>query len=332
MAGDVGLVLGSGAVAPERLAQASSLAEELGFDEIWLAEDFFFTGGIASAAIALDATRRIRVGLGVVSAVARHPALLAMDIATLTRAHPGRLRPGVGLGVPAWVDQMGRLPRSPLSALRECVTSVKALLRGEVVSYEGRVFSFRDVRLTYPELEEVPVDMGVIGPKMLALSGEIADGSVLSVGAGLAYVKWARERIEEGRRAGGPAHRPHRITAFAIFCVDHDGDRARQAVRAPLAFYSSEGGVNALTEIAGVSEALMNMVRRGGHEVVAQEMPARWVEELTISGTPEECSERIRAFHDAGVDSVALFPMPQERADQSIEMAAAEILPLVRAG
>ena len=114
----VGLVLGS-ALAPETLPGLSRLAEQLGYGELWFAEDYFFTGGISGAAAALAATERIPIGLGVVSAMVRHPALLAMEIATLDRMFPGRLRPGIGTGVPAWMRQMGVKPRSPLSALRE---------------------------------------------------------------------------------------------------------------------------------------------------------------------------------------------------------------------
>src|SRR5215210_2513018 len=102
-------------------------AERAGFGEVWLSEDYFFSGGVSAAAVALAATERIPVGLGVVSAMSRHPALLAMEIATLDRAFPGRLMPAVGLGVPGWLEQMGLKPRSALGAVRECVTAVRTL-------------------------------------------------------------------------------------------------------------------------------------------------------------------------------------------------------------
>jgi len=210
----LGLVIGS-AVGPEHLVASARSAEAAGFDEIWLAEDFFFTGGVAGANIALGATERIGVRLGVVSAVVRHPALLAMEVATTARAHPGRFLPGIGLGVPAWMRQMGLMPRSPLTAMRECVTGLRRLLRGEEVTENGEVFTFDGVRLVYPQTEPVPIHMGVLGPKMLQLSGEIADGSVLSVGAGVEYVTWARGQIDVGRERAGRTD-PHHLTVFAI--------------------------------------------------------------------------------------------------------------------
>ena len=321
----IGLVLGS-AVAPQHVPGAAAAAEACGFDEIWLAEDYFFTGGISGASLVLGATSHITVGLGVVSAVARHPSLLAMEISTLSRVYDDRLIAGIGLGVPAWVRQMGLHPRSPLSALRECVTATKALLRGETVDVRGQVFSFHDVTLVYPETgAPTPVRMGAIGPKMLQLSGEVADGSVLSVSAGHDYVRWAKQRIDEGRARGGRTDR-HPITVFAIYAVDDDGDAARASARARLAFYRQNGS-NGLTDVYGISDELNDLVKRGGYQAVLDGMPDSWVEDLTIAGTPEECAAKISGFYAAGADSVALFPVAADRTDEIVRLTADSVLP-----
>ncbi|MFQ5948112.1 MAG: LLM class flavin-dependent oxidoreductase [Acidimicrobiia bacterium] len=321
----IGLVLGS-AIGPEHLPSVAATAEDSGFDELWLAEDFFFTGGVSGAGVVLGATERVRVGMGVVSAVARHPALLAMEISTLARVFPGRLTAGIGLGVPDWVRQMGLFPESSLSALRECVTSVKRLLEGEEVSGDGRTFTFDKVKLTYPRLEPIPIHMGAIGPKMLRLSGEIADGSVLSVAASHGYLRWARRHIDEGRAAADRSD-DHRITLFAIYSVHRDPAVARQSVRGPLAFYKAAGGPNALTDVYGISDELERLVQRGGYEAVRQEIPDQWLEDLTIAGTPGECAAKIKAFYEAGADSVALFPMPPEDVDRIVRLTAHQVLP-----
>ena len=134
----VGLVLSS-QVPPEQIASIAQAAERSGFGELWIPEDYFFFGGISGALTALNATSDLQIGLGVVSAMARHPALLAMEIATIDRLHPGRLWPGIGLGVPHWVHQMKMMPKSSLAALRETVTSVGALLEGQEVTSHGKV-------------------------------------------------------------------------------------------------------------------------------------------------------------------------------------------------
>jgi alkanesulfonate monooxygenase SsuD/methylene tetrahydromethanopterin reductase-like flavin-dependent oxidoreductase (luciferase family) len=321
----VGLVLGSH-LAPEEIASTARLGEELGFRELWLAEDYFFTGGISGAAVALAATREIPVGLGIVSAMVRHPALLAMEISTLARMYPGRIRPGIGLGVPSWVRQMHLMPRSRVGAMRECVSAVRRLLAGDELTERGEYVSFDRVRLTYPPPGPVSVFMGIIGPKMLQLSGEIADGTVGSVMAGTAYVAWAREQIASGQAAGGRGGSPHPFAAFAMFSIDTDGERARAAIRPTMAFYLAADPVNAMTEVYGIADEVAQAAEQGAPAVEAAIQDA-WVEDLVVAGDPDECVGKIKALIAAGADTVVLFPSPAERAREMLELAAREVLP-----
>jgi alkanesulfonate monooxygenase SsuD/methylene tetrahydromethanopterin reductase-like flavin-dependent oxidoreductase (luciferase family) len=324
----LGLVLGS-ALAPEGLPRLARLAEQLGYGELWFAEDYFFTGGVSAAAAALAATERIPIGLGVVSAMVRHPALLAMEIATLERTFPGRLHPGIGTGVPAWMRQMGLKPKSPLSALRESVTTVRRLLDGEEVSLDGRCFQLDRVKLAHPPQTRVPLYMGVLAPKAMELSGEIADGNVLSVLASPQYVRWARERIAAGVQTAGRTH-PRRLATFAFVSVDRDGAAAKAALRKPMAFYLAADGGNALTDAYGISEELDAMLAGGGGaEAVAREMPERWIDDLAVAGEPDECAEKIGRLLAAGSDSVVLFPVAGADPEATLRTAAADVLPKV---
>ena len=106
----VGVSLAS-SIPVTRLVEAYQLAELRGFDELWVHEDYFYHGGFAAAATALQATQHIAVGIGIVSAMVRHPAVTAMEIATLAGAHPGRLRVGIGHGAPQWTDRRREIGR-----------------------------------------------------------------------------------------------------------------------------------------------------------------------------------------------------------------------------
>lgn len=196
----IGIVFGS-LTPPETMAHAAGLAEKLGFGELWFSEDCFFSGGMSGAAQILASTDEIPVGLGIVSAVTRHPAVAAMEVAGMARTHPSRVRPGVGLGVRAWLRQMGLMPASPISALREGVLALRGLLDGEEVTLEGETHRLDGVRLDLPPQERLPLYVGAVNGRALRLSGEVADGTVLSVLSGLAYVEWAREKIREIARA-----------------------------------------------------------------------------------------------------------------------------------
>lgn len=323
----VGLVLGS-SLEPERLTRAAQLGEQRGFSELWVPEDYFFTGGISGAAAALASTERVPVGLGIVSAMVRHPAVLAMELATMSRMFPGRIIPGVGLGVPFWLSQMGLYPKSQLTALRECITAVRELVGGEELTREGDYFHFDKVKLTHPAEEELPIFIGVVGPKNLELGGEIADGTVVSVLASPAYVRWTRERIAAGAARAGRDASKHRVATFALFATDSDGKKAKESLRDLTAFYLSAMPKSALTDVYGVADELSAMVG-GGPEQIAREMPDQWLEDLVIAGTPDECAEKIRQLLEAGSDSVVLFPASTEGIDQTIEYAAREVLPRV---
>ena len=137
---------------PEELAAFATAAESAGLDELWLWEDFFLAGGIATSATALAATTRITVGLGVMPAVFRNPVAAAMEIATLARLHPGRFVAGLGHGVPAWMDQIGALPPKPVRALEETTVAVRRLLAGESFSTEGDYVNLREVCLAQPPI------------------------------------------------------------------------------------------------------------------------------------------------------------------------------------
>jgi 5,10-methylenetetrahydromethanopterin reductase len=323
----LGLVLGS-AMPPEQLVPAAVAADRGGLDELWFSEDCFFTGGISAAAAALAATGRIEVGLGVVSAMLRHPALLAMEVTTMARAFPGRVSAGIGLGVPAWLRQVGRSPRSQLGAITECVTAVRRLLDGERLDVAGAEFSFTGVELVHPPKQPVPLYMGVAGPKMLQRSGALADGSVLSVCAGVRYLSWAREQIAAGQAAAGRTG-PHRVVAFALYAVDDDRDKARNEIRGPLSFYLAADSPNAITNAEGVSGEVAALLEKGGRDLLASEMPGEWLSRLAVAGTPADCARQIEALYAAGADSVALFPAAHGRAAELAAITTQRVLPLL---
>jgi alkanesulfonate monooxygenase SsuD/methylene tetrahydromethanopterin reductase-like flavin-dependent oxidoreductase (luciferase family) len=253
-----------------------------------------------------------------------------MEISTLSRMYPGRLLPGIGLGLPVWIEQMGLRPRSDLTAMRECVTSVRRLLDGEEVDGDGRSFDFHGVRLSYPTTERVPLYMGVIGPKMLRLSGEIADGTVVSVLASPEYVTWTREQIAAGQAAAG-RNDAHPMAVFAMFSVDRAGTKAKEAIRPVTAFYLHAMPENALTDVYGIAEEAAALAAQG-FDAVLEGMPDQWIEDLVIAGDLEECAAKIRRLLEAGADSVVLFPTPPEQARELVELAAAEILPRLEEG
>jgi alkanesulfonate monooxygenase SsuD/methylene tetrahydromethanopterin reductase-like flavin-dependent oxidoreductase (luciferase family) len=174
---------------PERLRGFFAAAEAAGLDDVWLWEDCFGEGGLTTAAVTLAMSGSLRVGLGLMPAPLRNPALAAMEVATLARLFPGRLIPAAGHGVLPWMDQVGARAGSPMTLLREWAWATRSLLNGQTVTVSGKYVRLDRVALDWPPSAVPPLLIGARGPKTLALAGEIADGLVLDAGISPAGVR-----------------------------------------------------------------------------------------------------------------------------------------------
>ncbi|MFB7560046.1 LLM class flavin-dependent oxidoreductase [Streptomyces brevispora] len=212
--------------APEGLPGFAREVEALGVDDLWVVEDLGWNGGISAAAVALGATERLRVGIGITPAPLRSPALLAMELATLARVFPGRLVAGIGHGVPEWMASVGVAAQSPLALLEETINAVRALLHGELVEMKGREVHLNGIRLVHPPVESPPVIAGVVRPRSLELSGRVADGTLIAEGHGPQDVERARALIHKG---GGTAN--HSLTVLAFCCVGGDAEQVARTLR-----------------------------------------------------------------------------------------------------
>jgi len=165
---------------PERVRPVARAVEAAGLDELWVWEDCFTESGIATAALALGATERVKVAIGLLPAPLRNVALTAMELATLDRAIPGRLIAGIGHGVQPWIEQAGARVDSPVTLLREYADALRRLLDGETVSVEGRYLRLDRVALGWPPERKIPLMIGGRGPVTLRLAAELGDGVLLA--------------------------------------------------------------------------------------------------------------------------------------------------------
>ncbi|WP_433259530.1 LLM class flavin-dependent oxidoreductase (plasmid) [Streptosporangium sp. CA-135522] len=211
---------------PESLIPFCRHLDATEVDDVWVVEDLGWTGAISSAATALAVTERLRVGIGIAPAPLRNPALLAMELGNLARMHPHRLTAGIGHGVQDWMRQVGVLAPSPLALLEETIVAVRALLRGETVTLQGRAVRIDGVSLVHPPATAPPVLAGVVRPRSLELSGRAAQGTILPEGVGPAQIAQAR------KLTGGDDHE------LVVFTNLYVGDDA--AVGARLAVGSAK--------------------------------------------------------------------------------------------
>ncbi|MFD8275833.1 LLM class flavin-dependent oxidoreductase [Streptomyces flaveolus] len=278
-------------LAPERLRAVSRVAEEAGLEELWLWEDCFLEGGISTAAAALAWTERLRVGVGLLPVPLRNVAVTAMEAATLHRMFPGRPILGVGHGVQDWMEQVGARAESPVTLLREYLLTLRALLRGERVTTEGRYVRLDDVALDWPPAQGAEVLAGVTGPRSLRLAGEAADGTILTAANPPDAVRQARRLIDEGRTAAGRTE-PHKVVVYLLAAT---GTGAAERLRA---------------------------------EQRAEGLGA--VPDLGVAGDADAVVKAVRRLAEAGADTVVLQPTGDEPDPEGfVRFAAEQVRPLV---
>jgi alkanesulfonate monooxygenase SsuD/methylene tetrahydromethanopterin reductase-like flavin-dependent oxidoreductase (luciferase family) len=271
-----------------------------GADELWIIEDCFFTAGPSLVAAALTSTERLKVGLGIVPAVARTAAVTAMEFATLDALGPGRFIPGIGHGVQEWIEQMGVKPKSPLTTLDEVTTTVTRLLAGESVSFEGKAVYLKDVKLDAPPVRPPKILLGVMGPKSMALAGRVAGGVVLAEPATPPYV---RQSVE---LAG--SHEGFDVAVFAAMCVRPDRRTAYEWT-APWLGWRIDANHPGVTALPFFDDMKKLFEESGAEGLVG--MPVDWWTQIGAIGTLDDAAVHLEALEAAGVHHIGLFPDPE---------------------
>lgn len=247
---------------PERLRSVARAADEAGLDELWLWEDCFWESGIATATAALATTERLRVGVGLLPVPLRNVAIAAMEIATLQRLFPDRIAVGVGHGVQDWMGQVGARVESPMTLLLEYVEALRALLRGERITTSGRYVSLEGVGLEWPPTSPGPLYVGAVGPKTLRLSGEYADGAILTGGTTPQMVADARGLVGDGR-------------TIVVYLHSATGLGAEERMEAERVRWGYEEGRDcyAVGDAPAVAAAVRRWAEAGADTVVLQPTP-----------------------------------------------------------
>lgn len=277
---------------PERLRSVAVAADQAGLDELWLWEDCFRESGIAAASAVLAWTERLTVGVGLLPVPLRNVALTAMEVATILRLFPGRAQVGVGHGVLDWMAQVGARVESPMTLLREYVTALRALLDGDTVTTDGRYVHLDGVALDWPPLAAPSLFVGATGPKSLALSGELADGTILVGGTSPDQIRVARSIVDDARDRAGRTS-PH---ATVVYLMTATGPGCDARLDAELRRWS-------LDPLDGVG----------------------------VSGDAAAVAVGVRRWLDAGADHVVLQPTVDEPdLEAFVRFAARDVAPLVR--
>lgn len=286
-----------------------ALSEELGYDNAWIgdSQNIWRESSVVTGAAAVG-TSRIVFGTGVTNAVTRHRSLLASTWATLAEMTGGRAVLGIGTGDSS-LRTMGLKPLK-LAELEHAVEELRALFRGEEVAEASSGAGYRLSYLNGPV--DVPIYVAASAPKILQLSGRIADGVIVLVGTAPHFIEAALERIEAGARQSGRTLQDLRIVLWTPTAISEDSTEARDLVRAhvsrvvirPLPAPVDPQLQSVVDGIRETYDYYHHMDTEASH---ADLVPDELVDLFALAGTPEECGKRLSEI--AGlVDQVSIVP------------------------
>ena len=294
-------------------------AEKRGAEIAFIAEDINCRDAFQLCAVAAGQTHQICLATGVVNPYTRNPTSLAMAVATLDELSGGRAVLGLGTSSPALIEEQMGLPHGrSISVMQEATQIIRALLRGETVSYSGERFVYRSARLEVrPVQERVPIYFAAMGPLMLRLAGRMADGVLLNVAASTEYVRWAVGQVQAGAREVGRASGEVTIAAWLSVYVTADYEAGLQRAREWLATMLSiprQGEL--LLQHAGLDSSILAEIRAhvtayphgGDRAAAARYVPPEVAERLALVGTAARVRERLEEYRMAGVQVPVLGP------------------------
>ena len=205
--------------------------EELKFDSVWMAQMMSYDA-IGALSVIGHATKRIGLGTAVVPTYPRHPTALASQALTAAAASNNRFPLGIGLSHQIVIESMlGFSYAKPASHMREYLEVLGPLLRGETVQHDGEEYHVHGVAISVPGAKRVPLLVAALGPAMLKLTGELADGTITwMVGPKTMEKHIVPSLTAAARDAGKPA--PIVVGGFPVVLTNKP-DEARAAHREP---------------------------------------------------------------------------------------------------
>ncbi|WP_407121036.1 LLM class flavin-dependent oxidoreductase [Bradyrhizobium sp. STM 3561] len=303
-----------------RLAARTRLAEESGFETVWLADERFYRETYSCLSYLAGQTSRVKLGPCVTDPFARHPALTAMALGTLDEISEGRAILGIGAGVSGFAE-LGIQSRKPPLAIREAVDLIRQLMAGQEVDYRGEIIQFHRGRLNFtPPRARVPVRVASNGPLGQKMGGAVAEGVMMEGCGSVEEAQAFASAVAEGATKAGRSPGEIKLIARLDCCIADDGKQARDILRpsvtriiaqATSRFYTLQ--TQGLTLPKEVVEAIGPVPYAAGVAPFAALFPLvtdRHVDALTLCGTVEEVTQHVIDLRRAGVTGFNIFPVP----------------------
>ena len=309
----------------EELTTFAVEAERVGVDSLWSPEAWGHDGATPLAYLAAKTTK-IGLGTSILQIGARTPANLAMTAMSLYSMSGGRFKLGLGTSGPQVMEGWhGVIFDHPIQRTRETIEIVRKIFKGERVSYQGRFYQMparegegKPLTSVAPATPDLPIYIASLGPANLRLTGELADGwrgtSFMPEHADVFFGPMA-----EGAEKAGRTLKDLDLHVGGTVWFTDDIDAAVEEMKPALAFSWGAMGsrqhnfYNNAYRRAGYADLaaeIQNLWLAGKHNEARDLVPAEVVLKSHLIGTDDMIKDRIRAYRNAGVTTIAARPAP----------------------
>lgn len=282
--------------------------ESLGYTDLWSAEGNGIDG-LTPLALASVWTPKLRLGTAILPAFTRGPALMAQSVASLASAAPGRFVAGIGSSSNVIVENWNGIAfEEPYKRTRDMVRFLRTALSGEKVTEEYDTFSIKGFRLGVKLEQPVPILVAALREGMLKMAGREGDGAIIN---------WlSAENVTDVAavvRGAAPDGEAKEIVARIFVIPSEDRDTVVGMGRFAMAAYLNVPVYRAFHEWMGRTDALgehWEQWAAGDRKGALEKIPESVVDELIVSGDPQQCKAHIQRYIDNGVTTPALMVMP----------------------
>lgn len=279
--------LGAGASINDIIA-AAKVSDAAGFSTFWMPNIFSFDAVGALMVVGRE-TERIRVGTAVTPTYPRHPTALAQQALTAAAATGNRFTLGIGLSHKIVIeDMLGLSFERPARHMREYLSVLMPALRGEPIQFDGGQYRVHGLQLAVPGAAPVPTVVAALGPAMLKIAGELADGTITwMVGPRTMEEHIVRRLLAAAEAAGRPS--PQVVGCVPVVVTDAPA-AVRERISRELFIYGQLPSYRAMLDREGASG------------------PA----DVAVVGDEDAVRQQLDRYRDAGVTDLGAVVMEVE--------------------
>jgi len=300
----------------EQVLACSRKLNELKPDIIWIPE----TWGMENFSMLSMASKEnsfSKIGSSIVNIYSRSPSLIAMGAATVDTISNKRLVLGLGTSTQPLVEDFhGDKFERPLKRMNECVEIIRLILSGKAVNYSGKIFSLKNFSLLIkPPRDTIPIYLAAVNQKMVELTWKIADGVIFYLRP-KSEIKSTLSRMQNQKKIDASLQ--------IITCINEDSEKAIIRAKKTLAFYVSVGKIYreflASNGFKNETENIFEEYKKTGLQNNYELVPDSMINELCISGTPDECKKQLKQFRETGIDLPIIQFNPTDSVQESFDL------------